>query len=605
MPSRPPLSCRPRISSTEVAFRVWAPHAEGVELVVEAGEAVDRTAMTAAASGCFECVVPRPPAEARYGYSVDGGPPRPDPVTMCQPEGVHRLSALHDVSTFSWGAPNPDLVREDLVIYELHIGAFTEAGTFEAAIDRLDDLVELGVTAIEILPVAQCPGTRNWGYDGVHPYAAQNTYGGPGGICQLVDAAHARGLAVILDVVFNHLGPEGNYLGEFGPYFTDRHPTPWGSGFDFDGPDSRGVRAWVLDCVRHWILDFRFDGLRLDAVHAMKDDSTPHILTEIKRVADEAAAERGGACVIIAESLLNDVAMVQSIEDGGLGLDAEWNEDLHHAVTAWLTGELHGKYVDYGDTEAIANVLENGYHLDGRHSQFYDRNWGAPAGPIGGDRFVVSLQNHDHIGNRARGDRLATMIDGPRLRLGACLTILSPFLPMIFMGEEYGETRPFPFFCDFQDPRVVSGVRRGRRRDYDLEGSIPDPFDEATFHSSRLSWSWDDDPERDRHRRLYRELFALRRDVKELRDSRRRPIRWHDTAGGRILELPRGGRISCWFRLGKGEDQLPPDADVIWRSEKSPSIATEPIPTKLLSAKPDAAGNDPIGSFECVVLRKR
>lgn len=521
----------------------------------------------------------------RYGYSLDGGPTRPDPCSSHQPDGVHRLSAIDEPEAFPWSAENPAIERGDLVLYELHIGTFTDEGTFDAAIGRLDDLAELGVNAIEVLPVAQFPGTRNWGYDGVHPYATQNTYGGPESFRRFIDEAHRRGLAVVLDVVFNHLGPEGNYLAEFGPYFSNRHPTPWGDGFNFDGPDASPVRTWVLDCVRQWIHDFRLDGLRLDAVHAMKDDSSPHILTDIQKTADEAAADRGGQCIVIAESLRNDISIVTPVAEGGLGVDAEWNEDLHHAISAWLTGERHGKYVDYGEVEDVERVFRETFHLSGRHSDYYGGPWGGPAGDIPGDRFVVSLQNHDHIGNRARGERIAVQVDETRHRLGACLTLLAPFLPMVFMGEEYAETRPFPFFCDFSDPDVIEGVRRGRKRDYGLSGPIPDPQGETTFASARLSWEWRDDPRRTRTRQLYRDLIRLRREIPQLRDFRNRSVRFHPDFGKSVLEIRRGAEreIACLFHLAEGEVSLPDELRPIWRSGDS--------------------GGPVLGSFETVVGR--
>lgn len=532
--------------------------------------------MRPAEGGYFEADKPEVPAGQRYGYSLDGGPAYPDPCTVFQPEGVHLPSALHFPEDFSWRHDCPVMARADLVIYELHIGTFTEEGTFGAAIARLDDLVELGATAVEIMPVAEFPGRRNWGYDGVHPFAAHHAYGGPEAFQEFIDAAHGKGLAVFLDVVFNHLGPEGNYLEAFAPYLTSRVATPWGRGFDFDGPDSQPVRDWVLECVWHWIHDFRIDGLRLDAVHAIQDRSPRHLLARIKRTADRAAIDRdaagsGGTAFVIAESLLNDIVMVTPVEKGGHGLDAEWNEDFHHAVSAWLTGESHGKYVDYGSVEAIETVLRDTFYLAGRRSEYYGTARGKPAKNAPADRFVVSLQNHDHVGNRAEGKRIASQVDADKLRLGACLTLLSPFLPQLFMGEEYGETNPFLYFCSFGDPRLVEAVRRGRKRDYGLAGNVPDPQAEATFEASRLSWEWQGKPERESLRALYRDLIRLRKNEPALRDCLHRSVELLEIDSAPVLCLERGvnAELTCCFNLGEQQPDLGEilgDRTVFWRS---------------------------------------
>jgi len=587
--SSPPLDflpCRPRREGDGVSWRVWAPRAGRVELVLND----ERHAMTAAADGHFVASMSNVAEGTRYGYSLDGGPPRPDPCSVSQPEGVHRPSALCLPEIFPWRFSSPTVKRGDLVIYELHVGTFTDEGTFAAAIDRIDDLVDLGVNAVEVLPVAQFPGRRNWGYDGVHPGAAQHSYGGPREFQRFIDAAHGRGLAVFLDVVFNHLGPEGNYLEEFGPYFSPDKPTPWGPGFDFDGPGSAPVRRWVLECVWQWIYDFRLDGLRLDAVHAMQDDSSTHILADIKSAADLAAEARGGGATVIAESLLNDVVMVTPRNEGGYGLDAEWNEDFHHAVSAWMTGERHGKYVDYGEAGAIETVLRDTFHLAGRHSHYHRRPWGKPAGDIPGNRFVISLQNHDHVGNRDRGERIAEQVDEPRLRLGACLTLLSPFLPMLFMGEEYGETRPFRFFCDFGDEGIIRAVRKGRRQDYALAGHVPDPQDEQTFLDSRLSWRWRDDPARLRLRELYRDLIRLRMREPGLRDHRRREAGLIEADGTSVLRLVRGSgaeRRLVLFHLGEGRpsiEEVSGETGVtpVWRSGQGDEERMAPFETVVV-----------------------
>ncbi len=577
--SLPFQSCRPIFQENAVTWRVWAPRAENVELVLSRSSSEERIAMNAEENGFYTMTLPDHHSGERYGYSLNGGPVRPDPATVSQPEGVHQMSALFSPADYSWKHPAPEIQRSDLILYELHIGTFTPEGTFAAALQRLPDLVELGINAIEILPVAQFPGGRNWGYDGVHPMATQHSYGGPEAFQRFIDEAHSHGLAVFLDVVFNHLGPEGNYLNEFAPYFTERYPTPWGPAFNFDGRNSRPVRDWALECTWQWIHDFRLDGLRLDAVHAMHDASPKHILTEIKETADTAARERGGTAIIIAESLLNDATIVTSTDQGGLGLDAEWNEDFHHAVSAWMTDEEHGKYVDYRGIETLATVMRNTFHLTGQHSEFYGQTWGRPAHDLPTDRFVISLHNHDHIGNRARGDRLASLVSSKQLRLGACLTLLSPFIPMLFMGEEYGETNPFLFVCAVGDRQLSEGVRRGRKRDYGLRGNIPDPQAETSFRDSVVSWDWND-LERARLRELYRELTQLRKSHSGLRDGSNRGEVELAGAPGRELLLIERDEIRCCFNLGPEPNPLPA-GKVIWRSEEE-SNRLAPFETALI-----------------------
>ncbi|MDF1658616.1 MAG: malto-oligosyltrehalose trehalohydrolase [Verrucomicrobiales bacterium] len=559
--------CRPSKNDKRVTWNVWAPKCRNVDLILEKAGSLTRHTMEPTDGDHFTLTLPHFEASQRYGYSLDGGPPRPDPVTVSQPDGVHQLSTVVFPEAFDWEHTTQAISRNDLILYELHIGTFTTEGTFAAAAKRLPDLVDLGISAVEILPVAQFPGSRNWGYDGVHPFATQHSYGGPNEFMKFIDVAHGLGLAVILDVVFNHLGPEGNYLNEFAPYFTDLHPTPWGPGFNFDGDNSQPVRDWFLECTWQWIHDFRLDGLRLDAVHAMVDMSDKHILTEIKETADKAAKERGGTAIIIAESLRNDPRMITPVAEGGLGLDLEWNEDFHHSVSAWMTGEAHGKYVDYQGIETIKTVMRDNFRLAGQDSTYYGEPWGKPAHDIPADRFVISLQNHDHIGNRARGERLASLVTTQQLRLGACLTILGPFVPMLFMGEEYGETNPFLFFCSFGDPDVISGVRRGRKRDYGLKGAIPDPQSVDSFTDSILSWDWESEARRSL-RELYQSLINLRKSTPSLTvGSNLGSISLVGKRGEERLQIDRG-EFTTWFNLSPLTQPLP-EEELLWRSEES------------------------------------
>jgi maltooligosyltrehalose trehalohydrolase len=526
-----------------VRWRVWAPRQERVELVLIDGGR--RTVpLEREPHGYFSVTLPDVPEGRRYLYRLGGGAERGDPAARWQPDGVTGPSAVLRPEQFRWtdhgwrGVP-----RVDLVIYELHVGTFTPGGTFDDVIPRLPALKELGVTAVEVMPVAQFPGGRNWGYDGVFPYAVQNTYGGPHGLMRLVDACHAQGLAVVLDVVYNHLGPEGNYLREFGPYFTDRYRTPWGEAVNYDGPGSDPVRDYVLDNVRLWLTDYHIDALRLDAVQAIYDLGPRHILRAIKAAADEAADRRGRPALVIAESDLNDPRLLRPPEQGGYGLDAQWSDDFHHAVHAYLTGERRGYYADFGRPEDLAAVLERPFLFDGKFSRHRDRTHGAPAGDLPGDRFVVCIQNHDQVGNRAQGDRLDALLSEPARRLAACLLLLSPHVPLIFMGEEYGETNPFPFFCYFQDGRLAQAVREGRRREFAAfawQGEVPDPQAESTFASARLSWSWGGDPRRAGLRRLYADLLAARRRWPALRDFTDHAARLLPGDGPTALALTRG-----------------------------------------------------------------
>lgn len=485
----------------------------------------------------------------RYAYRLDGGPWRPDPRSLWQPDGVHVPSAVLFPSLFNWtDAAWKGIPRQDLVVYELHVGTFTPEGTFDAVIPRLPELRDLGVTAIEIMPVAQFPGARNWGYDGVQLFAPQNTYGGPHGLQRLVDACHALGLAVILDVVYNHFGPEGNYVHEFGPYGSERYRTPWGPAFNFDGKGSDAVRSFVLDNIRLWIEAYHFDGLRLDATHAMFDNRPKHILREVKEVALDAEARTGRRIHIIAEDLQNDVRVTSPFERGGHGHDAQWNEDYHHALHAFFTGEQRGKYIDYGRLDDFVKLLTKTFILDGVYSRHRDRGWGSSPGDLTPEHFIVGVQNHDHVGNRARGERLSALVEPAQLRLAACFALLSPHLPFLFMGEEYGERNPFAFFCSFMDAGLIENVRRGRQRDYELEGAILDPQDEATFEQSKLTWSWPEETYHAGLRRLYQDLLRMRREMPQLRDAQR-SVR---LLPGDIVEVQTGG-VRIWFHFGTGE----------------------------------------------------
>jgi maltooligosyltrehalose trehalohydrolase len=504
-------------------FEVWAPLAKSVDLHLMGAEppARDRVprlmSMPEVAAGVFALEVEGVPPLAEYAYRLNGTEADvPDPVSRYQPAGVFGPSRVVDPRRFDWTDGDWHGLRmAELIIYELHVGTFSLAGTFEGVAEKLGYLRELGVTAIEIMPVAQFPGARNWGYDGVFPYAVQNSYGGPEGLRRLVNAAHAAGLAVILDVVYNHLGPEGNVLPHYGPYFTDKYKTPWGHALNFDGPDSDEVRRYFIDNALHWISEYHIDGLRLDAVHAICDFSAVNILEEMAAEAHRLGSQLGRNVLIIAESDLNDPRLVRSSERGGFGLDGAWSDDFHHAVHVALTGEQNGYYADFKGAASIARAVQDRYAYGGTYSGFRRRRHGAPAADIPADQFVVFSQNHDQVGNRARGDRLSTIVSFERQKLAAAMVLLSPYVPLLFMGEEYGETNPFLYFVSHHSPELIEAVRKGRSEEFKSfawQGTVPDPAAESTFQASRLNW---DRPAQPGHR----ELLAMYHTLTRLRQS--------------------------------------------------------------------------------------
>lgn len=457
---------------------------------------------------------------SRYLYILNDGLERPDPASRYQPEGVHGPSQLVDPRPFPWtdgGWFGPAL--PELIFYELHVGTFTPEGTFEAVVPHLAALRELGVTAVELMPVAQFPGGRNWGYDGVYPFAVQNTYGGPDGLRRLVDACHAHGLAVFLDVVYNHLGPEGNYLADFGPYFTQRYRTPWGYAVNFDGPDSDEVRRYFIENALYWVTDFHMDGLRLDAVHAITDKSALPFLEELTATVHRRAERLGRRIHVIAESDLNDDRLIRPRVLGGFGMDAQWNDDFHHALHSLLTGEQDGYYEDYGRLEQLARAYRSGFVYNGEYSSYRQRRHGrrtnCPA-----RRFVVYAQNHDQVGNRPYGKRLSALTSFEGLKAAAAAVLFSPYLPLLFMGEEYGETAPFLYFTSHTDPQLIGAVREGRKEEFEFDSAkwIPNPQAEETFRQSRLKLDLRDEGHHRILWKYYRELIALRRRIPALAD---------------------------------------------------------------------------------------
>jgi len=454
-----------------------------------------------------------------YLYRLNGNLDRPDPASSSQPQGVHGPSQVVD-SRFPWEDDSwHGLLLDGYIIYELHVGAFSGDGTFEAVIDHLDELADMGVTAIEMMPVAQFPGTRNWGYDGVYPFAAQNSYGGPQGLKRLVNACHQRGMAVILDVVYNHLGPEGNYLEDFGPYFTARYQTPWGRALNFDGPHSDEVRRFFVENALRWVGEFHMDALRLDALHAILDTSPHPFIEELATCVHEEAQRLGRNVYLIAESAANDVRLVRPREAGGYGLDAQWNEDFHHSLHALLTGERTGYYQDFGQLEHLVKAHREGFVYSGQYSAYCRRRHGSSSRDIPPSRFIVFSQNHDQVGNRMQGERLSQLVSSEKLKLAAGLVVLSPSIPLLFMGEEYGESAPFQYFVSHSDPDLVDAVRRGRRGEFaafEWEGEPPDPQDETTFLRAKLNRELRREHRHQALLQFYRELIHLRRSLPAL-----------------------------------------------------------------------------------------
>jgi maltooligosyltrehalose trehalohydrolase len=500
------------------SFLVWAPRADRVDVCFTEPPDVEFP-LQPVGCGYFHTIVEGVSAGAHYRYRLNNGKQRPDPASRYQPSGVHGPSQVTD-NRFSWNDTAwKGLPLEKYVLYELHVGTFAPQGTFEAIIPRLQTLKDLGVTTVELMPVAQFPGNRNWGYDGVYPYAVQASYGGPAALKEFVDACHQRGIAVALDVVYNHLGPEGNYLADFAPYFTDLYKTPWGQAINFDGAESDEVRRYFIENAVQWITDFHIDALRLDAIHAIVDPSARTFLEELGTAVHTKAKELSRDVYLIPESNRNDIRVVSPPEVFGLGFDAVWNDDFHHSLHVLLTGEQDGYYEDFCGIKDLARSYRDGFVYAGQYSKFRQKRYGSSSKQIPAQRFVVYAQNHDQVGNRRVGDRLSQSLSFDQLKLAAGTVLLSPYIPLLFMGEEYAESAPFQYFVSHGDPSLIEAVRRGRKEEFagfGWTGDIPDPQSEATFLGCKLNWNLQT---AGRHRILwqfYQELLRLRRDVSPL-----------------------------------------------------------------------------------------
>ncbi len=567
---------------------VWAPDAFSVELVTENMQ----VPMKKERGGWWVAPGISLKDGDEYAFSVDEGPGLPDPRSPRQPGGVHGPSVFVDHGRFFWtdDAWQPPPLASGLV-YEIHTGTFTPEGTFEGVISRLDHLSSLGVTHLELMPVNGFSGNRGWGYDGVNLYAPHEAYGGPDGLKKLVDAAHEKGIAVLLDVVYNHLGPEGNYLAFFGPYFSKKYASPWGDAINFDGPFSDGVREFFLDNARMWLEDYHMDGLRIDAVHAIFDQSAIHFLEDLARLVRRVESETGKCKCVIAESDLNDPRLVRPPEVGGYGLDAQWSDDFHHALHALITGERQGYYGDFGALAHVAKALEKNFVYDGVYSPFRKRRHGRSAADVPSVRFFGYIQNHDQVGNRARGERLGHLCGHRLQKVAAACVFLSPFVPMLFQGEEWNASAPFLYFTDHSDGELAEAVRDGRRREFSGFGWKPeeilDPQNEETFTSSKIDWAEPEKPEGKDMLQWYRNLAAFRRSTPALLEGGKDMRVTFDEQAGWLLMRRGNVLLVCNFGLNPVDVPFPErDADAVLRLESNAGVTAS---KRLLRLPPESA----------------
>ena len=515
-------------TGTSTTFRVWAPMKEAMVLhLVHPKE--ERWPMTRSEEGYWQVSIEGIEEGTLYFFQPDHEKDLPDPASNYQPDGVHGPSQVINHSAYKWNDDGwKGVPLEELIIYELHVGTFTREGTFEAVVSRLDDLRDTGITAIEIMPVAQFPGNRNWGYDGVFPFAVQNSYGGTGGLKELVDACHGRGIAVILDVVYNHIGPEGNYFSAFGPYFTDRYHTPWGDALNFDGEWSDGVRDYFCTNALYWLEHFHIDGLRLDAIHAIFDFGAVHFFEQLHDQVGQLQQKLGKTFHLIAESDLNSPRVIKSPAEGGFGFDAQWLDDFHHALYKVLNKEDQERYYDFGAMKQLLKAYTDGFvHSGDEWVRFRKRRFGASSSGVEGNRFIVFNQNHDQIGNRVLGERLSVLVNFEKLKLAAAALLLAPYIPMLFMGEEYGEDTPFYYFVSHSDSGLIEMVRKGRKEEFKDFGFTSDPPDAQsvqTFNDSKVHWEKRGEGSHKIILQWYKKLIRLRQTLAVLRNFQKKDI---------------------------------------------------------------------------------
>jgi maltooligosyltrehalose trehalohydrolase len=559
-------------------FRVWAPGRRQVDVVLSGGPRVPMQARDGGTGygGWWACSAAPAGPGSDYAFSLDSGPPRPDPRSAFQPQGIHGPSRVVDHAAFAWtDAGWRGLPLAGSVVYECHVGTFSAEGTFDGAIKHLGHLAELGVDAIELMPVAEFSGDRGWGYDGVDLFAPHHAYGGPDALKRLIDAAHAGGLGVVMDVVYNHLGPAGNFLPEFGPYFSAQHRTNWGEAVNFDGPGSDEVRRFVVDNALMWLRDYHCDGLRLDAVHAIVDHSATHILEQLAAEVAALAARAGRPLFLVAESDLNDPRFVRSRDAGGYGVHATWADEWHHALHATLTGDTSGYYADFGPLPLLGKAARQAWVYDGVYSPYRGRMFGRSPAGLAGSQFVVFTQNHDQVGNRAAGERSSALMSEGRLRVAAALLLTSPFVPLLFQGEEWGAATPFQYFTGHPDPELGRAVSEGRRSEFAEFGwdpaGVPDPQDPATFERSRLDWTEIHSPGHASLLDWYRRLIALRRQVPALTDPRldRTQTDCDPDAGWLVV---RRGPVTVAANLGAGAWTFPAAAAAPLLAASDPRI---------------------------------
>ncbi len=504
-------------------FVVWSPKAKILSLKIIAEEKYFD--MQEEEHGYWRSLIDKIAPDAKYFYKIDNELERPDPASNFQPDGVHGASQIVDHNFFEWSDLNwKNIPLKDFIVYEIHIGAFTNNGTFKAAENKLDYLSDLGINAIEVMPVAQFPGNRNWGYDGAYHFAPQNTYGGPEGLKNLVNACHQKNIAVILDVVYNHFGPEGNYASQFAPIFNDRYKTPWGNAINYDDSYSDGVRNYFIENALYWLDKFHIDGLRLDAIHSIYDMSAKHFLSELSERVERFSKEKNKIHHLIAESDLNDVKIIRSRNENGYGIDAQWSDDFHHSIHSLLTSEKEGYYKDFGKLAHLTKAIKESFVYTGNYSEHRKRKYGNAAKDVPGEKFVVSLQNHDQIGNRAFGERLSKLISFEALKLAVGTMFLTPNIPMLFMGEEYGEESPFLYFVSHSDENLINAVRNGRQDEFssfNWKGEIPDPQSEETFYKSKLNWENLNNEKNKKLFEFYKLLIKLKKDHPLIRSKER------------------------------------------------------------------------------------
>jgi maltooligosyltrehalose trehalohydrolase len=558
--------------SGQCEFSVWAPFLRKVAVsIVSPGEMT--LPMKQTERGYWKATAGNAYPGTRYFYQLDDERERPDPASHFQPEGVHGPSEVVDHSSFEWEDRDwKGIPLAEMIMYEVHIGTFTPEGTFAAVINRIDDLKDLGINTVELMPVAQFPGERNWGYDGVYPFAVQGSYGGPDGLKRLVNECHKKGIAVILDVVYNHIGPEGNYLWDYAPYFTDKYRTPWGQAVNFDDTHSNEVRNYFIENALHWFKNYHIDALRLDAIHGISDLSARPFLQELSERIEEFSSHEGKKVFLIAESDLNDSKVTRPRELGGYGIDAQWCDDFHHSVHAFLTGESQGYYIDFGRTEHLVKSIREGFVYSGQYSQYRKRNHGNSSKDRPADQFIVFSQNHDQIGNRMFGERLSTLVSFESLKLAAGVVLFSPYIPLLFMGEEYGEDAPFLYFVSHSDAGLIESVRKGREKEFrafNWEVDPPDSQSIETFLKSKIGWEKRHAGDHKVLLDFYKCLMKLRKSIPALSSIDKQCLDVCGLEDRKVLLIRRWRALSnvfCIFNFSVADTRLTiPLTEGVWR----------------------------------------